>query len=91
MTTQTEVKHTPGPWNMGYKDLGGKSICYKVYGGDNQEISTVGRWDSVGDEANARLIASAPDLLKVCKEIYKILPVADPKWIEIIKKAEGRI
>lgn len=77
MKTQT---HTPGPWHTN-----GVLIM-------NEKGSTVGRVGHIENyEANAHLIALAPELLEVCKEMYKILPVADPKWIEVMKKAEGRI
>ncbi|MBK8871854.1 MAG: hypothetical protein IPN19_12700 [Elusimicrobia bacterium] len=97
MKTQT---HTPGPWSVGCEDLGGEALCYKVYGKDNQKIATVGRWNSVGDHANARLIASAPELLEIAYAYRNLLKsmsqsdgeVATFNYIEsVLAKAEGRI
>lgn len=101
MTTQTEVKHTPGPWRRGFKGLGGEALCYKVYGADNQEIATVGRWNSVEDEATARLIVSAPEMLAMLYSVPPSVEQADefnnpsnklgPVVLALISKAEGRI
>ena len=99
MTTQTKTTHTPGPWHCGYEDLGGETLCYKVYGNDNQRIATFGRWNGVGDEANANLVASAPELLEAIKRVRhafyvdgtsKALRIAFEGTKEIVAKAEGR-
>lgn len=70
------TKHTPGPWlvqemprqsdRITPDDGEGTTICEFPYGA----------WDTPEVEANARLIASAPDLLEA---LYKILndPVLD--------------
>jgi hypothetical protein len=99
MTTQTKSTHTPGPWKTGVEDLGGETLCYKVYGNDNQRIATFGRWNGVGDEANANLVASAPELLKIAYAYRNLLKsmsqsdgeVATFNHIEsVLAKAEGR-
>ncbi len=79
-----EQKHTPGPWALapysdcdevinvvaGYKDLGGgQSQAHWIaeceagvdFGDDAEAIIAT-------NEANARLIAAAPDLLTACKD-----------------------
>ena len=59
-----QAKHTPGPWKVV-----GKSIKSEI----GRDQSTIARIDSRGkflpgyDEANARLIAAAPDLLEALK------------------------
>lgn len=55
-----QTKHTPGPWNWAKSDIDGK---YSIYG--NGPLAYCGDTGAVdGDgEANARLIAAAPDLL----------------------------
>jgi hypothetical protein len=65
----TEIKHTPGPWRLRPDD----SQCHEIQG-----IDTGGVWvlrakaygGTVEEiEANARLIAVAPELLGVCQWI----------------------
>ena len=62
-TTQNAAQHTPGPWGVGGKDKSGQRIV------ENEHIEICTCWHhSVGAiekemEANARLIAAAPDLL----------------------------
>lgn len=90
-----KASHTPGSWEVSLSEDNKSSGHYVTAPGHRSICKMTGKaW--YGDcpmahenLANARLIASAPELLKVCKEMYKILPVADPKWIEVLKKAEG--
>lgn len=68
----TDAKHTPGPWAVGYLDQSGQRIVKQ----EHIEICTC--WHhSVGSieqemEANARLIAAAPDLLEALEGLVKI-------------------
>ncbi len=62
-----EVKHTPGPWiikgtnkNLVYSK---KGLIAEVWGGTKGGVSKA-------TEANARLIAAAPDLLAALEEIW---------------------
>lgn len=52
-------KHTPGPWTFGYYGCSG----YCIQGG-GQHIATSILYKKDGGEANARLIAAAPELLE---------------------------
>ncbi len=71
------MKHTPGPWALHE----GKTA---VNGADGRLVASCGflpyrnKWDS---EANARLIASAPDLLEALELI-----IFDIECLEPIKK-----
>jgi hypothetical protein len=62
-------KHTPGPWEVGYLDKHGQRTVL------SQHIEICTCWHhSVGAiekemEANARLIAAAPDLLDFARNI----------------------
>jgi len=79
-TGKTEAKHTPGPWHVvAAADPIERTICF-TFGGFPESSSTgpiaTTNTSSYSDElrhdvacANARLIAAAPDLLAVCKEI----------------------
>jgi len=65
----SESKYTPGPWTAEAKDLGGEVPSWRVYNmPEGQQVASVHRWNGEGDEANAHLIAAAPDLLEACKE-----------------------
>ena len=97
-------KHTPGPWHLGsLPPPRWRFICDDS--GDT--IASVAEWDGDGDliqeftdnaEANAWLIAAAPDLLKICRNILHWDKFADhglPHDLErdleaAIAKAEGR-
>lgn len=57
-------KFTPGPWTATSADLGGDVPSWKVYSKEGQHVASVHRWNGIGDEENARLIAAAPDILK---------------------------
>jgi hypothetical protein len=52
-------KHTPGPWDI---------IDQYIIAGDE---SVICQWESYSDEADARLIAAAPDLLAALHEISR--------------------
>ena len=62
-------KHTPGPWHIGGRTIlrPTLTIFHKPFGlGDVAEVY---------EEANARLIAAAPELLEALKEIADTDPV----------------
>lgn len=59
------MTHTPGPWfsqydDNGFYEIGSETISIRL-------AFTYGEGD--GDEANARLIAAAPDLLEALQAI----------------------
>jgi hypothetical protein len=53
----SETKHTPGPWKV-LRDNTDKWYKRRVYAGDDKLVANI----LDGHEANARLIAAAPDL-----------------------------
>ena len=59
--------HTPGPWILSTID--GVEDSLMAGGGDGSEVVADIRihWDAATVEANARLIASAPDLLQALR------------------------
>jgi hypothetical protein len=64
-------KHTPGPWSVysAAKDDGFTDF-YGIDGPDLDKGNAVVLWDPSGgieNEANARLIAAAPELLAACE------------------------
>ena len=65
-----QTKHTPGLWTAEAKDLGGEVPSWRVYNDpEGQEVARVHRWNGKEDEANARLIAAAPDLLDALTDL----------------------
>jgi len=89
-------EHTPGPWRTASYDQG---LTWKVETVDGRKavasyIAGLGKTD----EANARLIAAAPDLLAIAKALdawWSALPpgVHDDLWsrtIDVLAKVEGR-
>ena len=68
-------KHTPGPWRLNKRDemdvavwgSDGFTICGDIY--IIADVSFPEKYDAYGhEEANARLIAAAPDLLDALEE-----------------------
>ena len=65
MTTQ----HTPGPW----KFVGHNAIRQSIVkAGERTIYQSIGDNSEIGD-ANARLIAASPDLLKTCKSLVRMI------------------
>ncbi len=68
----TDAKHTPGPWEFGHGYTPGAST-FDLYGPGGREVIASARYENMWlsaydadtNAANARLIASAPCLLKV--------------------------
>lgn len=86
---------TEGKW--GYKQSRGNNLYeYRLFDKDRNIFADIEFTDKREAEANARLIAAAPDLLAVCKytcekmkdikgKAFSILPI-----IEAIAKAESK-
>lgn len=75
------VKHTPGPWNIA--DIENREESFVILTEDKRVIGwtansfndDMGEYVSEENKANARLIAAAPDLLKVCEEALHLMDV----------------
>lgn len=66
----SEVKHTPGPWTSQYDDNG--FFFVTAAGQPSPYVAATGGEGGV-DAANARLIAAAPDLLRVVSNLLVAL------------------
>jgi isopentenyl diphosphate isomerase/L-lactate dehydrogenase-like FMN-dependent dehydrogenase len=72
MTTKTDSAHTPGPWTQGKSANGRKAVFAECrgtipiayVGGNGQPHET--------EDANAALIAAAPDLYKALQLILEV-------------------
>jgi len=92
------MKHTPGPWKVRQSYDNGEPSCLTVYSGADG-ICDIYLGEKITEateiaEANARLIAAAPEMLRVLKETSKLLWGSgyDRCPLEaIIAKAEGGI
>lgn len=66
-------KHTPAPWTACRTLFDGKTVSFRIacnkHGSSNPLAECTGGYDSDEMAANARLIASAPELLEALKEI----------------------
>jgi hypothetical protein len=92
--SKQETSHTPGPWEV----FNSHSGIYILDSAEQAAICKI-EW-CLEDEANARLIASAPELLSVLKRLCSKFGVDDngssrdwTEWREAraaIDKAEGR-
>ena len=66
--------HTPGPWEHRGTDGGAEVICHREAAGKRRTLAHVYQESRHGrQEANARLIAAAPDLLAACIEAREAL------------------
>lgn len=93
----TKAQHTPGPWRIDESEHA--PVAHVRVVADFPEwgtgIAMCGRNDSPIANANARLIAAAPDLLAVCKDTLMVLgernvfPVAQSFLRAAIAKAEA--
>lgn len=93
-TTKPEARHTPGPWRV--KTYPGTLQYAKVFGpphpidgGDYAPLC------ETSNEADAQLIAKAPELLEALRDLLKFSETWQGSSVEIVKaraaiaKAEG--
>ena len=66
----SEVKHTPGPWR--YESTSGSNYA-RIFLSANEEDGDNLR--GYCGEANARLIAAAPELLEALQHIQRCIPL----------------
>ena len=90
------MKHTPGPWKICRHNHRDGELWLTVVNGawdlthnyaKHRDIVADARFSAMSDEeneANARLIAAAPELLEALQKIDKIL------WEEGLSKSYGR-
>ena len=77
------TKHTPGPWH--YEHIGQDG--WGISSNNLEGIAIVPHsLNMTHDEANARLIAAAPDLLQALEAIAPILSIDDGDVYEITYK-----
>ena len=93
MTTETQDKHTPGPWRITHNgsyspprfEISGRAGDGREYG-----FAEVSAWPlHAGEaEANARLIAAAPDMLEALEAAERLID-EHHAWVTASGKAIG--
>lgn len=79
----TQIKHTPGPWKFEAETKTIRSIPANYW------LASVDSWDgAVNHEANARLIASAPEMLEALEYAYKFVTIARKYFPRSIKHGD---
>lgn len=82
-----ELKHTPGPWVLGYRVT---EFELTIFGADKKRVCEMKSFSDPKPElfndpnteaadANAKLIAAAPELLANLQQCVIVLQVIDPK------------
>ena len=82
MMNDKRTMHTPGPWKLMPEFHGDHGQYYITDEADGSEIASVTAW--IGEhraeaEANARLIATAPELLAALASIAEMTDPDDPE------------
>ena len=90
----SEVKHTPGPWGVNQSaDEGAWDIGTGEWQGDSYgglQIATA--WGFYGRaEADARLIAAAPELLQALEAMVALLDADGWSWPQQLADARAAI
>ena len=74
---EQKAAHTPGPWNCNRSSASG----YDIVCSENSptDVCVISRRDKTTGEidANARLIAAAPELLEALREFVSLMPSAE--------------
>ena len=85
------MKHSPGPWSIGPEIQNGRFAGVTIKASATVAVVTSG---CGSQEANARLIAAAPELLEalksVCRDWEKIADKT-PCWMPSISQARAAI
>jgi hypothetical protein len=72
MTTKTKAEHTKGPWSHPICDVAA-GIFAELDGQEIQLCRTINGRSEEEREANARLIAAAPELLEALDKAEKVI------------------
>jgi hypothetical protein len=75
-------KHTPGPWSVGpwFDNYGEPEIIIEHKADAGNLVIAVALGGLVGQEANARLIAAAPDLLEALNAMLTHMGMDEDEW-----------
>ena len=81
------AQHTPGPWHVDLYDATGVDDV------DGYRIAITGFGEDDTDQANARLIAAAPDMLAALRELVRKADFGEPvpDWLNVWDEARAAI
>lgn len=82
-----QTQHTPGPWRAEYTNAAKQTyVAVSVHEGANGSTAVIGQCAGPDKEANAHLIAAAPEMLAALKVA---LTWSDEDWVghEIVTAA----
>ena len=87
------MKHSPAPWTFvdGFIEKDKKVYDFWVRDAGKQGICEIGRRNNPEAEVNARLIASAPELLETLKDALDALGGNDPNDLAFEDAICGKI
>lgn len=90
-TLKEQSTHTPGPWRTYQGD--GRWIVATTSSWAYAATGLIPQLDAETEEANARLIAAAPDLLEACKQVIVYGADADDAilWTDVIRNIKAAI
>jgi hypothetical protein len=75
------TQHTPGPWQTVPDNMGG----FDVWGADDFWVANMRSRAMPVQQANAKLIAAAPELLAALQEALDFINIAEPRFPKSIK------
>jgi hypothetical protein len=74
------MSHTPGPWKVE------GAMRLTIVGGPGASVGVARIWQHGQEEANAKLIAAAPDLAKIAQEFVEYLEANEQSsWADNIR------
>ena len=77
MSKTQETRHTPGPWRVSFTPLAPQRFQIRAGEFINRRICVMDDQPDDGDEANALLIAAAPELLEALKNLVHMVDNCD--------------
>lgn len=87
MSKTQETRHTPGPWRVSFTPLAPQRFQIRAGEFINRRICVMDDQPDDGDEANALLIAAAPELLEAAKNLIRVSSEDKPEeWAEATMK-----
>lgn len=77
-----ETKHTPGPWRTGEGEFQDQVFAEILIPPTRDDWGKALICETGGNEANARLIAAAPEMLEALRELFKHCVMIHKHWGE---------
>lgn len=85
----SKTKHTPGPWVV--KSARSGFYVESQFDVIVDSLDESGRYGAIDDEANARLIAAAPELLEALEKLYALVEGESPSLLDEDSGGDSRL